>query len=117
MCGPICLAAIHLLSEGLAHQPIEEVCRQLRNESAVLSAIDLIYDPIKNFRAQYYRTHRFEFNKNPQEAHRFMRHTVDSIDLNHVLKCLKTKVPAIQAIQKVVVPPTESRTEHENSLV
>lgn len=111
MCGPICLAVMQLLSDGLAQQPLEEICRQLRDESVVLPMIDRVYSPIKTFRTDYYRSHRFEFNKNPQEAHLFMRHTVDAVDINHVLQTMQTKLVAVQAVQQVKVnEKTEPRT-------
>lgn len=57
---------MQLLSDGLAQQPIAEICRQLRDENVVMPAIERIYNPIKAFRTEYYRSHRYEFNRNPQ---------------------------------------------------
>lgn len=39
-----------------------------------------------------------------------MRHTVDAIDINHVLQGIQSELPALQAVQQVNVQVVQPRT-------
>jgi hypothetical protein len=66
MCGPICLGIMHLFNQGLIDKSIDEIVRQLRDESLMLACVAYMTAIVKKFRTDYFKAHRYEFNKNPQ---------------------------------------------------